>query len=155
MSTSTSGLTRQTQLLSIALALALSGVAVAQAPVTLAEAYKAPAKFTTQKACWLGRQVGAEASAIGASDKFELKTTHWMGLDEKQNPLDLFFFVDEKSATWSNAAVQSRGTETLQGFVACGVITGAEEAKLYLNSKTRAVRAPILTGASIDLPKAK
>ena len=156
MSMSPSGLTRLTQSLAIALVLALGSVAVTQALVTLAEAYKDPAKFTTQKACWLGRAVGAEAVGTGVGDQFELQTTHWMGLDEKQNPVDLFFFVDKKSAKWSDAAVKAKSAANpLQGFVACGVITGAKEAKLYLNSKTRAVTAPILSSASIDLAKAK
>ena len=155
MSASTSGLTRRTPLLGIALVFALGGVAAAQA-VSLAEAYSAPAKFTTQKACWLGRVVGAEAAATGVGDKFELQATHWMGLDEKQSPLDLFFFVDEKTAKWSDAATKAKGAENpSQVFVICGVISGAKEVKLYLNSKTRAVTAPILTNASVDLPKAR
>ena len=120
-----------------------------QSSLAIDDVVKAPYIHIGQKTCWIGRLAGGGTTIPGIGGRPSIEATPWRvgGLP---------FVVDEGSAKWSASALAARKLAADPGeWSVCGFVAGAAELEVRLDGVIRPAKAPILVGATIELPVKK
>jgi hypothetical protein len=110
---------------------------------------KAPYIHIGQKTCWIGRLAGSVTTIPGIGGRPSIEATPWrLGA--------LVFIVDEGSAKWSASALAAGKLAADPGERSiCGFVAGAADLEIRRDGVMRLAKAPILVGATIELPVKK
>jgi hypothetical protein len=118
-----------------------------QSSITIDDVVKAPYTHIGQKTCWIGRLAGRATTIPGSGGRPSLEGRPWR--------VGALSFIVEGSAQWSAAALAADKLADPGERRICGFVAGAADWEVRVDGVSQPMKAPILVGATIELPVKK